>query len=124
MVLDSSNFYARWDDIPVNPGHCEVVPKQHIDSYFVLSGEQARELHGLVQQVKVLIDEMHQPDGYTVGINEGEAAGRTQNHLHVHVIPRYFGDVEEPQGGLRNIIPGKGNYDAWMNAHGRDEYIK
>lgn len=123
IFAETDNFYARWDDIPVTEGHCEVVPKKHIDSFFTLQPAEVTELHGLVQQVKVIIDSEHNPDGYNIGVNEGEAAGRTQHHLHVHIIPRYVGDVSDPKGGVRNIIPGKGNYDSWMRKVGRDEYI-
>ncbi|NQU79803.1 HIT family protein [Candidatus Woesearchaeota archaeon] len=123
IFAETNNFYARWDDIPVTRGHCELVPKEHIGSLFSLSSDLAGELFGLVQQVKVLIDSEHSPDGYNLGVNEGEAAGRTQHHLHVHLIPRYFGDVENPRGGIRNIIPGKGNYDDWMREHDRDDYL-
>ncbi|MFC1741406.1 HIT family protein [Nanoarchaeota archaeon] len=123
IFLETYNFYARWDDIPVTRGHCEIAPRDHIDSFFGLSASQVTEMHGLAQQVKVIIDSEFAPDGYNIGINEGEAAGRTQHHLHMHVIPRYFGDVDEPKGGVRNIIPGKGNYDDWMKAHGRGEYM-
>lgn len=64
----------------------------------------------MVVKVKKIIDEQYHPDGYNIGINEGEAAGQTVFHLHIHVIPRYNGDVPEPIGGIRTIIPGKGNY--------------
>jgi len=124
IFLQSENFYARWDDMAVTPGHCEVVPKEHIDSFFTLAPEQVNEMHGLAQQVKVIIDEQFTPDGYNIGINEGEAAGRAQHHLHMHIIPRYYGDVEEPKGGVRNIIAGKGNYDWEAIALGRKKYIK
>jgi diadenosine tetraphosphate (Ap4A) HIT family hydrolase len=123
IFLQTANFYARWDDMPVTPGHCEIVPKQHIDSFFELTPAQMAEMQGLAQQVKVVIDEEFSPDGYNIGVNEGEAAGRTQHHLHMHVIPRYFGDVEEPKGGVRNIIPGKGDYDEQLIALGREKYL-
>jgi diadenosine tetraphosphate (Ap4A) HIT family hydrolase len=124
IFLQSENFYARWDDMAVAPGHCEVVPKKHIDSFFTLAPEQVREMHGLAQQVKAIIDEEFTPDGYNIGINEGEAAGGTQHHLHMHIIPRYYGDVEEPKGGVRNIIPGRGNYDEETLVLGREKYLK
>lgn len=65
---------------------------------------------GLVDDVKALLDERFRPDGYNIGINSGAAAGQTVMHLHVHVIPRYEGDMEDPRGGVRHVIPEKGNY--------------
>jgi diadenosine tetraphosphate (Ap4A) HIT family hydrolase len=67
-------------------------------------------MYDLICKTKELIDKKYAPDGYNIGINDGEAAGRTVPHLHIHIIPRYAGDVKNPRGGIRNIIPGKGTY--------------
>ena len=107
-------FFARYDDFPVNPGHCEIIPKKHIVSFFELSKPEVYLLYDLLKKVKSILDTKFHPDSYNLGINEGFYAGRTQEHLHLQVIPRYKGDVENPRGGIRNIIPGKGDYTTEM----------
>jgi len=110
IIFENELFYARWDNFPINKGHAEIMPKRHIVSFFNLSEEELIQMFDLLKRVKQLIDEKYHPDGYNVGSNEGEAAGRTIHHLHIHIIPRYFGDVPNPVGGIRNIIPEKGDY--------------
>ena len=110
-IIDENDlFYARWDNFPVSNGHAEVVPKKHIESFFELTNDELIQLFDLVKKVKVIIQNEHDPDAFNIGINDGEEAGRTTHHLHVHIIPRYKGDVVNPRGGVRHIIPGKGNY--------------
>jgi diadenosine tetraphosphate (Ap4A) HIT family hydrolase len=109
-IAESKYFIARYDDFPISPGHCEIISKEHIDSFFELAPEQVLSLYDLVKDVKQIVDERFHPDAYNVGLNNGEAAGRTVPHLHMHLIPRYKGDVENPRGGIRNIIPGKGEF--------------
>jgi len=110
VIEESELAYARWDNFPASAGHAEIVPKRHVESYFELTDEEVLSIYGLVKRTKGAIDSRHNPDGYNIGINEGEAAGRTVHHLHMHMIPRYIGDVTEPRGGIRHIIPGKGSY--------------
>lgn len=110
IILENNFCYARWDNFPVSKGHLEVVPKLHISSFFDISDEQLIQLYALIKESKIIVQKEYNPDGYNIGINEGEAAGRTVHHLHIHIIPRYKGDVEDPHGGVRNIIPGKGKY--------------
>jgi diadenosine tetraphosphate (Ap4A) HIT family hydrolase len=102
--------FALWDAYPVSPGHVLVVPIRHVATWFEATEEEQRELLGLVDEVKVRLDSERRPDGYNIGINVGEAAGQTIMHLHLHVIPRYSGDVEDPTGGVRWVIPAKANY--------------
>jgi len=109
-IIDNQHFFARYDDFPINDGHCEIIPKDHIVSFFDLNQEQFISFFDLIKTVKEIIDNKFKPDGYNIGINEGRAAGRTQDHLHVHLIPRYIGDVEDPKYGIRNIIPNKADY--------------
>ena len=87
-----------------------MVPKRHIVSFFALTSGELAELYELMTSVYLEIKTRYRPDGFNIGINEGEAAGRTVHHLHVHIIPRYAGDVPNPRGGIRNIIPEKGDY--------------
>lgn len=110
LILENDLFYSRWDNFPVSDGHIEVVPKRHLESFFDLTPEELEQMHDLVKRTKKVIDAQYHPDAYNIGINEGEAAGRTIHHLHIHLIPRYTGDVANPRGGVRNIIPGKGDY--------------
>lgn len=110
IILENELFYSRWDNFPVSEGHAEIVPKKHIESLFELTREELIEMYDIIIKTKNIIEEKYHPHGYNIGLNEGEAAGRTVHHLHVHIIPRYFGDVENPKGGIRNIILGKGDY--------------
>jgi diadenosine tetraphosphate (Ap4A) HIT family hydrolase len=110
IIEESELAYSRWDNFPASDGHAEVVPKRHIESYFDLTEEEVLSIHGLAIATKHVIDERYNPDGYNIGVNDGEAAGRTVHHVHLHLIPRYVGDVPEPRGGIRHIIPGKGSY--------------
>jgi diadenosine tetraphosphate (Ap4A) HIT family hydrolase len=110
LIKQNDLAYARWDNHPVSDGHAEVVPKRHVDSFFDLQEDELSAIFGLAKITREIIVAKHKPDGFNIGINDGEAAGRTIHHLHLHLIPRYIGDVENPRGGIRHIIPGKGNY--------------
>ncbi len=110
VFAENDLAYARWDNYPVSVGHAEVVPKEHIDSFFDLNNNQLVALYSLLKTARAIIIEKHHPDGFNVGLNNDEMAGRTIPHLHLHLIPRYKGDVENPRGGIRHIIPAKGNY--------------
>ena len=93
------------------PGHCLIVTKEPVADWFEATPAQRSAIMSLVAKVKVWIEaNFPRPDGYNVGFNAGAAAGQTVMHLHVHVIPRYVGDVVDPRGGLRHVIPGKANY--------------
>lgn len=110
-VAENELAFAIRDAFPVSPGHTLVVPKRAVATWFDASADEQRALMELVDVVKRDLDaQLPRPDGYNVGFNAGTAAGQTVMHLHVHVIPRYTGDVEDPRGGVRHVIPGKGNY--------------
>ena len=95
----------------MSPGHTLVVPRRLIAGWFEATPDERRAIFDLVDEVRKQLDAgTPQPDGYNIGVNVGEAAGQTVMHLHVHVIPRYRGDVADPRGGVRHVIPGKGNY--------------
>lgn len=98
------------DQYPVSPGHTLVVPKRHIASVFDLNDAERGELLNVIEAVKLEWDDRLHPDGYNIGVNVGEAAGQSVMHAHIHVIPRYVGDVENPRGGVRGVIPNKQNY--------------
>ncbi len=99
-----------WDAFPVNPGHALLVPKRHVATWFDATDEEKAELISAVDVARKEILARHQPDGFNIGVNIDEAAGQTVFHLHLHVIPRYRGDVEDPTGGVRNVVPERGNY--------------
>ena len=109
LYLDS-DILCLWDSNPVSNGHAVVVPRRHFSAWFDASEtEQACMLKG-IDIARREIERQHQPAGFNIGINVGEAAGQTIPHLHIHVIPRYTGDVADPRGGVRHVIPDKGNY--------------
>jgi len=122
-ITETDSFFSRFDDFPVSPGHAVIVPKKHVGSFFQLTKPELKELYDLLRQTKLLIDREHRPDGYNVGLNEGTAAGQTIAHVHVHLIPRYAGDVADPAGGIRNIIPMAGNYNKEAEKIGCGEYL-
>jgi superfamily II DNA or RNA helicase/diadenosine tetraphosphate (Ap4A) HIT family hydrolase len=102
--------FAIADRFPVSQGHCMVVPRRVIGTWWEASAEERADMLALVDELKGRLDAELRPDGYNVGFNSGTAAGQTVRHLHVHVIPRYHGDVPDPRGGIRHVIAGKGNY--------------
>lgn len=99
-----------WDAFPASDGHALVVTKRHIASWFDATAAERAALTKAIDTVRATIEKKHKPAGYNIGVNVGDAAGQTVPHLHVHVIPRYPGDVADPRGGVRHVIPGKGNY--------------
>ena len=101
------------DGFPVSNGHTLVIPKRHVVSFFSLRPEERNDLMKLLDKAKKQLDAELAPQGYNIGINDGPAAGQTVFHLHIHLIPRYDGDREDPRGGVRWIIPEKANY--WSN---------
>ena len=110
LIADSEHGFAAYDRHPVSEGHFLVIPYRHFASYFDINDEELIDLWGLVARGRKIVDESHHPDGYNIGINVGTAAGQSIHHLHIHVIPRYRGDVENPKGGVRGVIPDKKLY--------------
>jgi diadenosine tetraphosphate (Ap4A) HIT family hydrolase len=110
IVAKNDLCYARWDRYPVSKGHLLVIPFRHTPDFFSLTPEEKIALFSLVVSCKSLIEENFTPAGYNIGINVGKAAGQTVMHCHCHVIPRYVGDVKEPRGGVRGVVPGKRGY--------------
>jgi diadenosine tetraphosphate (Ap4A) HIT family hydrolase len=87
-----------------------IVPVRHVETWFELEREEQLETVSAVNEARRIIEVEHSPTGYNIGINSGEVAGQTIPHLHVHVIPRYVGDVKDPRGGVRWVIPDKADY--------------
>ena len=110
VVLENDLGYAMYDGFPVNPGHLLIIPKRHFSNFFESTDTERTALFSLVDDAKKILDQKFQPEGYNVGINIGEAAGQSVMHIHIHLIPRYIGDVEKPKGGVRGVIPSKQSY--------------
>ncbi|MEE9326658.1 MAG: HIT family protein [Cocleimonas sp.] len=110
----AENKYAQIikDNSPVSDGHCIIIPKRHMKTQFDLTPDENIAIAALIQKAKLIIEKKGlKPDGYNIGSNNGVAAGQSVFHLHVHVIPRYLGDVEQPKGGIRQVIPNKSQYN-------------
>ena len=110
VICETATCVAFYDGYPVSPGHALIVPKRHVASYFDLTHHEREAMNVMLQYVRQKVDERFHPDGYNVGINVGEAAGQSVFHVHIHLIPRYNGDVPNPKGGVRGVIPSKQSY--------------
>lgn len=102
--------FAFWDANPVSKGHIIFMTKRHVENFFETTEEEKRDLFELIDKAKNIIDKKYKPTGYNIGINCGVSAGQTVMHVHVHLIPRYDGDVENPRGGVRGVIPENKDY--------------
>jgi diadenosine tetraphosphate (Ap4A) HIT family hydrolase len=109
-VLSNSLAYARFDKYPVTAGHLLVLTRRHVSSFFESTSAERAALLELIDAGKALLDTRFRPVGYNIGINVGPAAGQTIAHLHVHLIPRYTGDLDDPRGGVRGVIPERRSY--------------
>lgn len=138
-LRESKYFKLILDPFPVNFGHLLIIPDRHVQKVDELCNDEMQNLREMIKDAKAtvekheevrqqyssilkagnrksedmikgVIEEEKAPDGFNIGINEGEEAGQTIEHLHTHVIPRYEGDVECPEGGIRNVIPEKADY--------------
>ena len=110
-IVASNEFaIAIRDGFPVSPGHTLVIPTRHVASWFDTTPEEQRAVIDLLAGAKTQLDVEHSPAGYNIGINDGPAAGQTVRHLHLHLIPRYDGDTEDPRGGIRWVFPHRAAY--------------
>lgn len=110
-MLENSRAYAMLDTFPVSKGHTLIIPKRHFGSYFEMTMDENDAIFDLVRvKQKQLLEEDHSVLGFNIGVNSGEVAGQTVFHCHVHLIPRRSGDVQDPRGGVRSIIPSMTNY--------------
>lgn len=110
LIVESAQAYSILDKYPVNPGHALIIPKRHVSDYFELSFKEQSSCIFMLNKVKELIQKRFNPDGFNIGLNVGKIAGQTVNHVHIHLIPRFKGDTEDPRGGVRGVIPGKKLY--------------
>ena len=110
IVIENELAYADYDSYPASPGHCLIITRRHVAEYFQATADEKAAIWELVDEMKTIIDKEYNPDGYNVGVNIGAAAGQSVPHIHIHMIPRYKGDVDNPQGGVRGVIPHKQKY--------------
>jgi diadenosine tetraphosphate (Ap4A) HIT family hydrolase len=110
IIVESATAYALFDRFPVNEGHTLIIPKKHCSDYFDLTFKEQSACWFILNTVKEIIQSKFNPDGFNIGVNINETAGQTISHVHIHLIPRYNGDVENPKGGVRGVIPGKKDY--------------
>lgn len=110
VIYEDSTWIALLDGYPVSEGHTLLIPKRHCETYFDLNFVETDSLAATINVVKGILDSKYKPNGYNIGANCGEAAGQTVHHCHIHIIPRYNGDVENPRGGVRGCIPHKMSY--------------
>jgi len=110
LITESAMFYSIYDKFPVSEGHSLIIPKNHITNYFKLSQHEYYASFLVLNRVQGIIQKKFKPNGFNIGLNIGETAGQTIDHIHIHLIPRYIGDCENPVGGIRNIFPLKANY--------------
>jgi len=109
-IVKNDLAFAIYDTNPASPGHALVIPKRHIAEYFEASYEEKIAILELIDEMKQAIDKKHMPDAYNIGVNIGKVAGQSVPHIHIHIIPRYKGDVDDPKGGVRGVIPDKQKY--------------
>ncbi len=110
VILECEYTITFIDTYPASPGHTLVIPKRHFATYFEATENEILAIGRAIQKAKKILDDEYSPDAYNIGINNGEAAGQSVKHLHVHIIPRYKGDVKDPKGGVRWILKDKANY--------------
>ena len=110
ILGENESFWAKPDPRPVSKGHTLIISKRHIVSFLDLNENELKDFYDLLKKVTENLKKEFNFNDFNIGINDGRAAGRTVDHLHIHIIPRYEGDVENPRGGVRHVIPGKGDY--------------
>ena len=110
IIAENDQCFAIFDGFPVSAGHVLIIPRRHVANYFELSSEEVMAMQSLMKELKVQLDQAFCPDGYNIGVNVNAAAGQTVFHVHMHLIPRYDGDVDNPKGGVRGVIPNKQKY--------------
>ena len=110
ILFENELALAFFDNYPVSKGHVLIIPKRHSENYFELTKEEMAAMFELSQKAKEYLDNLYHPDGFNVGFNVKEAGGQTVMHTHMHVIPRYKGDVENPRGGIRKVVKIKDRY--------------
>ena len=109
-LIEGKYSYAKFDGYPLTKGHVLIICKEHVSNYFDLSETVQNEMMKLVAKAKVLLDTNYSTSDYNIGINCGDLAGQTIDHVHIHLIPRRKGDIDDPRGGVRWVLPEKAKY--------------
>jgi diadenosine tetraphosphate (Ap4A) HIT family hydrolase len=104
VVAENGLAYARHDSQSLAPGHVIVVPRRHVADFFDMTSQEQAAVVALLNEARRIVQAKHAPDGYNIGVNVGKAAGQSRMHVHVHLIPRYAGDVRDPAGGIRRVL--------------------
>ena len=110
-LFENSIGFVIFDNFPVSEGHSLIIPKRVYSSYFDSTEEELKGFNELIFRTKDYLDKKFKPQGYNIGVNCGLVSGQTIDHVHIHLIPRYVNDVEDPRGGVRGVIPSKQKYD-------------
>lgn len=110
LVAENGSAVAFADTFPLSRGHCLIVPRRHESNFFSLTPAEQAATWALLAPTRQYVERDGRPDGYNIGVNVGEAAGQTVAHAHVHLIPRYRGDVADPRGGVRWVLPARAPY--------------
>jgi diadenosine tetraphosphate (Ap4A) HIT family hydrolase len=107
VVAEEPLAYVRRDNHALSRGHVLVVPRRHVADFFAMTGDEQASVLRLLNEARRQVEAEHRPDGYNIGVNVGKAAGQSRMHVHVHLIPRYAGDVPDPAGGVRCVLANK-----------------
>ena len=110
IVYEDDTWIAVYDSYPVSKGHTLLIPKRHCETFFDLNDVETGSLFTTINVVKSVLEANFKPNGFNIGANCGKSAGQTVMHCHIHLIPRYDGDVEDPRGGVRGCIPSHMRY--------------
>jgi diadenosine tetraphosphate (Ap4A) HIT family hydrolase len=110
VLLENDLAYVIHDRFPASPGHLLILPCRHVADWFETTAQERLAMFDLADAAKTWLDGEFHPDGFNLGVNVGEVAGQTLFHVHLHLIPRYRGDVAAPRGGVRGVIPTKQSY--------------
>lgn len=109
-IAENNSCLAFFDEFPVSYGHVLIISKRHAHTFFDLTKFEQYDMIDLLNRCKTIIDNVYKPQGYNIGLNCDTVAGQSVMHVHMHLIPRYLGDVEDPRGGIRGVIPNKKSY--------------
>jgi diadenosine tetraphosphate (Ap4A) HIT family hydrolase len=107
VLLQDELAYVRHDSNSLAPGHVLIIPRRHVANFFDMTAQEKVAVLALLDRAQAIIAEKHRPDGYNIGVNVGTAGGQSRMHVHVHLIPRYTGDVADPRGGIRCVLAGR-----------------
>ena len=111
LIEEGEHCYSRRDGYPVSQYHTLIIPKRHVASYFDLEEYEVVDMHKMLHKMRARIKEWDETvSGFNVGVNVGRDAGQSIFHVHMHLMPRRKGDIDNPQGGVRGVIPSKRTY--------------